>query len=274
LEHLKFAGSYEIIIVDDASDDGTREFLDIMADKNIIIIHNKRNLGPSLSRNLGVKKSKYNIIAFIDDDCEANKYWLTNICKNLIDKKTAFTIGQTFYVGKSYKGHFPERVVSNLNASWPMSSNMAVNKEIFLKLAGFCHEFYKFYKNEDTEFAIRAVSKGFSFEKCVDAIVYHQKATWTSQKLLKTARNLSVWPVLKKKYPKHYLIFQPKNIIGGIFICPEDSLLVIVLPILLIRYLISGNKDLKVFFAKWPLLILIRRYYIWKEVLVNKVLML
>lgn len=274
LKHLKFAGSFEFIVVDDFSDDGTKEFLDSLAEKNIKIVHNKQNLGPSRSRNLGVKKSKYDVIAFIDDDCQADKYWLTNICKNLNDKKTAFTIGQTFYVGKNYRGRFPDRIVSNINAYWPMSSNMAVNKEIFEKINGFDDKFYQLYKNEDTEFAIRVVSKGFFYKRNADAIVYHQKTLWTSSQLLKTACNLSVWPVLKKKYPKHYLIFRPKNIKGGIFIYPEDLLLVLATPILLIRYLINGNRDLKVFFAKWPILILMRRYYIWKEALANKVFML
>ena len=110
LKRLKFDAKYEIIIVDDFSNDRTPEFLDSLVDKSIKIIHNKRNLGPSRSRNLGVKKSKYSIVAFIDDDCEADKNWLTNICKNLNDKNTAFTIGQTFYVNKNYGGRFPERI--------------------------------------------------------------------------------------------------------------------------------------------------------------------
>lgn len=60
----------EIIIVDNGSDDGTREFL---LEKNkkfnfINIIVNNKNLGIAPARNLGLKKAKYDVIICMDDD--------------------------------------------------------------------------------------------------------------------------------------------------------------------------------------------------------------
>lgn len=60
----------EIIVIDDASDDGTKEFLDEFAltDSRIIVIHNETKLGGGLSRNLGSSLANSEIIAQADDD--------------------------------------------------------------------------------------------------------------------------------------------------------------------------------------------------------------
>jgi glycosyltransferase involved in cell wall biosynthesis len=59
----------ELIVVNDCSVDGTKEFLDGNID-NLIAIHNKKSLGGAISRNIGVKASCGKYIAFLDDDDE------------------------------------------------------------------------------------------------------------------------------------------------------------------------------------------------------------
>jgi glycosyltransferase involved in cell wall biosynthesis len=60
----------ELIIVDDGSTDGTKEFLDDWASQfpNIKIIHNEKNLGAGASRNLGTEAASADIIAITDAD--------------------------------------------------------------------------------------------------------------------------------------------------------------------------------------------------------------
>lgn len=55
---------YEILIVDDASNDGTEK----LKLKDIRIIHNKENLMMVKSRNIGVQKTSGKYILFIDED--------------------------------------------------------------------------------------------------------------------------------------------------------------------------------------------------------------
>ena len=72
---------YEVIVVDDASSDGTSSIVKIMAKKhkNLRLIRNRQNMGPAYSRNQGIKKSRGNIIAFTDDDCSVDNDWLRSI---------------------------------------------------------------------------------------------------------------------------------------------------------------------------------------------------
>lgn len=68
--------SIECIVVDDASDDGTKELLEEKAQKEgfrYIYIHKNESKGGNHARNVGILASKGNYIAFLDDDDE----WFT-----------------------------------------------------------------------------------------------------------------------------------------------------------------------------------------------------
>ena len=67
--------SKEIIVVDDCSNFNTKEYLDKFFSKEILtglikVIVNNKNFGAAKSRNIGIKNSRSNYIAFLDsDDC-------------------------------------------------------------------------------------------------------------------------------------------------------------------------------------------------------------
>ena len=89
---------YEIIFVDDASTDKTQAILREFKDKtqNVKIIKNKRMKGLCHVRNLGIKYSKGNIIAFTDDDCVLDTNWLKEIAKSFEDKECAVVGGPSY----------------------------------------------------------------------------------------------------------------------------------------------------------------------------------
>src|SRR5262244_846873 len=59
---------FELIVVDDASHDGTADYLATLADTRIRTIAVERNGGPSAARNLGLKAARAGIVAFLDSD--------------------------------------------------------------------------------------------------------------------------------------------------------------------------------------------------------------
>ena len=267
--------TFEIIIVNDGSTDGTKKFLDAINHDNIKTIHRETNKGLSIARNSGIKLATHDFIAFTDDDCIVDKNWLKELSKGFSSDGIGLVIGQIFYVNKNYRGYFPERLVSNLNAKWPMGANVAYRKKVFVACGDFNNFFFN-YNNEDSEMAIRAIDKGFSFNRSTNAVVYHQSMDWSVKSLLKSAKNASVWPILKKKYPSSYLIFGPP-IKFGLIVNPQDYVYLLVapifIPLLFIRYLLHGKRNMKIFFTKWPIYLVLRRYYILKEAIQNKVIM-
>ena len=61
--------NYEIVVVDDGSTDGTPSWIRNNSEvlPHVVLFEQKHG-GPALGRNLGVMKSKYEIIIFIDSD--------------------------------------------------------------------------------------------------------------------------------------------------------------------------------------------------------------
>ena len=157
-----------------------------------------------------------------------------------------------------------------------MTCNMAYRKRVLDKI-GYFNAKYDGYDNEDTELALRAIDQGEYYNRAEDAVVFHQQSFWSAKSLLKSARNAAAWSLLKKEYPDNYLFFGGP-VKFGVVVSPIDYFYIlffpVILPVVLGRYLLNGKKDLKIFFAKWPTYLILRRYYIWSEAIKNKILMI
>ncbi len=68
--------SWELIIVDDCSTDGTLELLnkEFQGEEKVTIISNNENKGAAFSRNVAIKRAQGRFIAFLDSD----DYWYAN----------------------------------------------------------------------------------------------------------------------------------------------------------------------------------------------------
>ncbi|MEY8413573.1 glycosyltransferase [Lachnospiraceae bacterium 62-26] len=65
---------WELIIVDDASEDNTKDVINKYICSQIYYYVNKRNMGANVSRNVGIQKAKGKFLAFLDSD----NYWPSN----------------------------------------------------------------------------------------------------------------------------------------------------------------------------------------------------
>jgi GT2 family glycosyltransferase len=70
--------SYEIVVVDDCSTDGTRGVAEGYATR---VVRTASNVGPAAGRNAGIKASGATIVAFTDDDCVPDSDWLEELLK-------------------------------------------------------------------------------------------------------------------------------------------------------------------------------------------------
>ena len=154
---------FEIIIVDDGSDDGTYEFINQFF-REIKLIRQSNN-GVSSARNLGIKNAKGNWIAFLDSDDE----WFSKkleLQKKAIDHSDKYLISHTNEIWirngvrvnqmkkhQKYGGYIFEKSLDICRIS---PSSVLINRKIFEDIGKF-DETLKIC--EDYDFWLRISSK-------------------------------------------------------------------------------------------------------------------
>jgi glycosyltransferase involved in cell wall biosynthesis len=107
----------EVIVVDNDSLDNTREVALRYNDTLNIKYFFESCRGVQYARNAGIENAKGDVIAFIDDDCEADKDWLKNIEKPFIkDPKIGVVGGEVSYLKIDKKNMIEEFYVKNMIA--------------------------------------------------------------------------------------------------------------------------------------------------------------
>ncbi len=96
--------NWELIIIDDNSTDGSRNYLieKYKSEKKIKIFLNNRNFGPGYSRNKGIQKSSGNFLAFLDSDDLWIRTKLSEQLKFLKKKKLNLCHTNVLYLKKNF----------------------------------------------------------------------------------------------------------------------------------------------------------------------------
>lgn len=164
----------EVIVVDDGSSDDTRSVVESFADPRVRYLRSATNLGATAARNLGIKNSTAEFIAFQDSDDE----WL---CDKLA-KQMAVFVQAAANIGVIYSGFFriegkkatyyPSDTVSKksgdileplLRGNFVTTQATVVRRECFLSSGMFDERLPRF---QDWELFIR-LAKRYEFI-CVD----------------------------------------------------------------------------------------------------------
>lgn len=93
----------EMIIVDDGSNDGTREILRAINDKNIKIFYHQRNHGKGVALQTGFKAVTGDIIIIQDADLEYNPQDYHDLIKPILGHQADVVYGSRFIGGKPHR---------------------------------------------------------------------------------------------------------------------------------------------------------------------------
>ena len=230
--------SHEIIVADNASTDGTEEWLGERT-AEIHYVHIPTNTGFTGACNAGAEKARGEFILFLNNDCSIDNDSLTKMIAFLkkSDKYVATqpviytnngkTIEQIGFIVDLTKGkakvvtdsHFfekPDEKIFPLSTdTFHFSQNkiyglsgtcLLIKNSIFKKLEMFDESFHSYL--EDVELSIRMADKGYKYFPTMDASCTHQHMA-TSRKMgtYKQERDLINWiRILAKHYPATYMI--------------------------------------------------------------------
>jgi GT2 family glycosyltransferase len=183
--------NYETILVNGPSIDNTEE---IVKDFHVRYFHTeKANI--CVSRNIGIKNSKGDLICFIDDDAIPEKKWLENISRyysNHRDDKIGAMGGVVFNeegtelqfrngfigiwgeVNTMGKSDQPYNDPKGYYFNTVIGVNCAFPKDALLKIRGFDEEIE--YQHDESDVCVRLIKAGYKVVGVPDSIVYHKFA--------------------------------------------------------------------------------------------------
>jgi len=192
----------EIIIVDNGSQDGSRE---IVKEYRATLLVEDKIQSSYAARNQGIDRARHDILAFIDSDCKANSQWLKEGVKALEPESVDLAGGKVEFIFSSRKTageycdslrHFNfEKTIKEQKATG--AGNLFVKSYVFAKVGKFSDQVKS---GGDFQWTRQAVESGFNLVFADKAVVYHPTRTaWVlTQKSLRVGIGMiPVW--LKRK---------------------------------------------------------------------------
>lgn len=132
------APPFEVVVVDDGSSEATTQALAEARARHpglaLTTLRNPTQIGANPSRNRGIAASRGSLIAFEDDDCEAEPQWLAELAKGFVSERVAAVTGivldpepRNIY-DLAFRG--THRVYGDVHATRLVAGNMCVRREL------------------------------------------------------------------------------------------------------------------------------------------------
>ncbi|NOU79230.1 glycosyltransferase [Paenibacillus sp. LMG 31459] len=180
-------GTYEIIVIDNASTDGSREWLSDQSD--IITIFNNENYGFPKGCNQGIEVATGDNILLLNNDVIVTTHWLDNLLLALNSSAEVGAVGAisnecAYYqsISVNYKNiEEMQEFAKNINIHNPHEWDQRI------KLVGFCmlikrevineigllDEIFSPGNFEDDDYSFRIMKAGYKLLLCKDTFVHH-----------------------------------------------------------------------------------------------------
>lgn len=200
---------FEVIVVNGPSIDRTSEILQEYITRIKIVSNSKANL--SVSRNMGIRASSGDVVAFIDDDAIPEANWLDQISEVYKEGETVGGVGGRVYGpgGDHFQFHngiinvwgeadvkreLPGEYIQPINTYYNilMGVNSTFSRKYLIEIGGF-DEYYEYYHDE-SDVCVRLIKAGFPVLHHQEAFVHHEFA---KSHIRETNYKLNWYPIVK-----------------------------------------------------------------------------
>lgn len=245
--------SFEIIIIDNASSDGTVQHLKFHFPQ-VRIIENNLNKGYGQANNLGFKHARGNYIVILNPDTIVEEFWLEKLINPLVDSKNIITTPKILKLDGKINVcglilHFTGLGFTrglNLNkdnfndyeeVNGVSGCCFAIRKDDYCELGGFDENFFLYM--EDVDLSWRAHLLNFRIMYVPDSIIMHDyNLKVPSNKIYVLEKNRYI--ILRKYFSsKCFVVLLPSLIITEIL----TTIYALKFGFKGLKYKINGLKD-------------------------------
>lgn len=221
----------EIICIDDGSTDNSMQVLrDYNQKYNNVLIFTQKNSGAGIARNLGIKKSKGEFIAFMDsDDIYPDNDILETLYKKAIENNVLICGGEMAefenkQITQSFEGVYKEKYLFNTDKLIEFQNyqfdfgytRFIYNRNFLLENNLFFPDYLRF---QDPPFFVNALSLAKKFY-AINKITYsyrmnHKELVWNEEKISNLIYGLLDVLIVSRQKKYHNLF----NVINERFYC-------------------------------------------------------
>ena len=182
---------YEVIVVDNASTDGSIEFL-AREFPQVMVVQNKENLGYTGANNAGFKQATGKYIAVLNPDTKVEPNWLQELVNALEEDQYAAMAtpkillmdspekinacgNDITFTGLTFCRGLDQQADSFLEAeivSAVSGAAFVIRRCILEQIGGFDENMFMYY--EETDLSLRAMLAGYKCLFVPKSIIYHQ----------------------------------------------------------------------------------------------------
>jgi len=168
--------SYEILVIDDGSTDGT----DRIAKKYPVEYYFQANQGAASARNLGARYARGKIILFTDADCEVTANWIEEMVipfgdPEVIGVKGFYRTSQRELIARFVQKEYEAKsryLLKSKYIDFVDTYSAAYRKDVFLKAGGFDTQF-RTASAEDCDLSYQLSIQGYKMVANPHAVVFH-----------------------------------------------------------------------------------------------------
>lgn len=187
---------FELIIVDNNSQDGTVEYLQELEKQkdNLKVIYNKENLGYSKGNNQGLKVAQGEYLALLNNDIILSPNWYEPLFKKLEEKSTGListSVIENFFTREfnflRTADKFRKKAKTDyIDYVFPDFACVMLRRD-FLEKVGYLDENFTPAYYEDDDYCVRAILNGYTNYISTQSYIYH-KTSSTGKKLPSKSR--------------------------------------------------------------------------------------
>lgn len=202
---------FEVILVDQASTDGSREFIrNYSPQYSIRLVEQDGKFGPAIARNCGVDAAIGSLLIFLDSDIIADPGLVeAHVDMHNSQTKAVLACGRVFPYPGMYNT-FVERAANpeagldrgtdreDFPFHWVFSNHLSLKRGSFEDIGPFHPGLRSF---EDIEFGYRALLKGYGIKNCKQAIGYHHHPRTLAERCEQARSYNRNLPYVYQQYP-------------------------------------------------------------------------